>query len=113
MQGLLQKLNLGRRLRRSDDCAAVVAERRREAPDVLSFRLEACDGDLPPFAPGAHLDVDLGNGLIRPYSICSDPDDASHYRIAVLRVSRRHESRRLTAGSRRSDRSPRPRAELA
>jgi ferredoxin-NADP reductase len=85
MQGLLQKLNLGRRLRRSDDHAAVVAERRREAPDVLSFRLEACDGDLPPFAPGAHLDVDLGNGMIRPYSICSDPDDASHYRIAVLR----------------------------
>jgi vanillate O-demethylase ferredoxin subunit len=84
MHGLLQKLKFGWRLRRSDDRVAVVAQRRHEATDVLSFRLEARDDGLPPFVPGAHLDVELGNGLIRPYSICSDPEDASHYRIAVL-----------------------------
>lgn len=40
---------------------------------------------LPAFAPGAHVIVQLPNGLRRPYSLCSDPSDLSCYEIAVLR----------------------------
>jgi len=42
-------------------------------------------GDLPPWAPGAHVDLRLPGGLTRQYSLCGDPADLSHWRIAVLR----------------------------
>jgi ferredoxin-NADP reductase len=38
---------------------------------------------LPPFAAGAHVAVALPNGLLRHYSLCSDPADLSSYRLAV------------------------------
>lgn len=44
----------------------------------------AGDEDLPEWAPGAHLDLYLPSGLIRQYSLCSDPKDRSAYRLAVL-----------------------------
>jgi ferredoxin-NADP reductase len=40
---------------------------------------------LPSFTPGAHIIVQLPNGMRRPYSLCSDPADHSAYEIAVLR----------------------------
>lgn len=40
---------------------------------------------LPLWRPGAHIDVLLGNGLQRQYSLCGDPDDTGSYTIAVLR----------------------------
>ena len=40
---------------------------------------------LAPWTAGAHLDVHLPGGLVRPYSLCSDPADTQHYRIAVKR----------------------------
>ncbi|OQR61620.1 hypothetical protein B6E66_23555 [Streptomyces maremycinicus] len=40
---------------------------------------------LRPWEPGAHLDLHLPNGLVRQYSLTSDPDDTSQYRVAVLR----------------------------
>jgi ferredoxin-NADP reductase len=52
----------------------------------VSLRLVHPDGlVLPAWAPGAHLDVVLPSGLLRQYSLCGEPDDASAYRIAVLR----------------------------
>jgi len=42
-------------------------------------------GDLPSWAPGAHVDLRLPGGLTRQYSLCGDPADRSHWRIAVLR----------------------------
>ena len=37
-----------------------------EARDVLVVELRATDGtSLPPFTPGAHLEVTLPNGLVR------------------------------------------------
>jgi ferredoxin-NADP reductase len=40
---------------------------------------------LPSWEPGAHLDVILGDGLVRQYSLCGDPDDRSALHVAVLR----------------------------
>lgn len=57
-----------------------------EAEDVLSLVLVDPDGKpLPPWEPGAHVDVTLPGDIIRQYSLCGDPDDMSAYRVAVLR----------------------------
>ncbi len=57
-----------------------------EAPDIRSFELVPGEGRrLPPVSAGAHVAVFLGNGLVRHYSIASDPADRSRYLIAVLR----------------------------
>lgn len=41
--------------------------------------------DLPPFRPGAHIDLHLGNGMLRTYSLCNDPADRTRYVVAVKR----------------------------
>lgn len=43
------------------------------------------DAELPPFTAGAHIDVQLGNGLSRSYSLCNDPEERHRYVIAVQR----------------------------
>lgn len=66
--------------------AVTVAERRREAEDVISLTLRHADGaDLPAWRPGAHVDLLLRDGLERQYSLCGDPADRGTWRIAVLR----------------------------
>ncbi|MCF8482337.1 MAG: PDR/VanB family oxidoreductase [Rhodospirillum sp.] len=40
---------------------------------------------LPSFTPGAHIEVELPNGLVRPYSLCNNPADRDRYEIAILR----------------------------
>ena len=40
--------------------------------------------DLPRFAAGAHVDLRFG-GLVRQYSLCSDPGERRRYCIAALR----------------------------
>ena len=58
----------------------------QEAEDIRSFELVDPNGRLlPMFAAGAHLDVDLPNGVARQYSISSDPRDVDRYVVAVLR----------------------------
>jgi len=54
-----------------------------EATDIRSYRLEPVSGGLPAFTAGSHVDVHIGAGLVRQYSICSDPADHSHYLLAV------------------------------
>ena len=57
-----------------------------EADGVLSVTLAAPGGgELPPWTPGAHIDADFAPGLSRQYSLCGDPADRRHWRIAVLR----------------------------
>lgn len=59
-----------------------------EAPDVLSLELATSDGAaLPPFEPGAHIDLKLPNGALRQYSLCGDPHDTSHYRLGIRAIS--------------------------
>jgi ferredoxin-NADP reductase len=43
--------------------------------------------ELPPAEPGSHVDVHLGDGRVRQYSLCGDPADATRYVIAVKRES--------------------------
>jgi len=66
-----------------------VTGRRIEAhdQDVVSLRLESPDArELPPWRPGAHLDLELPSGRLRQYSLCGDPADTRAYRIAVRRI---------------------------
>ncbi len=58
-----------------------------EAEGVLSIRLSRIESDdpLPPWEPGAHIDVYVADGSTRQYSLCGDPRDLSSYDIAVLR----------------------------
>lgn len=59
-----------------------------EAEGVISLILVDPDGkSLPEWSPGAHIDLTLRDSLVRQYSLCGDPDDLGHYRIAVLRES--------------------------
>jgi vanillate O-demethylase ferredoxin subunit len=57
---------------------------REEAIDILSFDLLDPDGrELPVFTPGAHIDVHVGQRLVRQYSLCGDPRMRTRYTIAV------------------------------
>ena len=62
----------------------VIAER------TVALTLQDPDGlELPAWVPGAHIDLILGeesdgDPLVRQFSLCSDPDDRSSWRIAVL-----------------------------
>jgi cytochrome P450/ferredoxin-NADP reductase len=63
-----------------------IAARRQEAEDILSFELVPRQGQhLPSFAAGAHVDVNVADGITRQYSLANDPRESSHYRIGVLR----------------------------
>ncbi|WP_406162236.1 PDR/VanB family oxidoreductase [Streptomyces sp. NBC_00882] len=67
--------------------AELVVDRRDSAADgVLALTLRHPLGEqLPQWEPGAHIDVVLGPGLERQYSLCGDPADRASWRIAVLR----------------------------
>nr|WP_172804661.1 PDR/VanB family oxidoreductase [Afipia sp. GAS231] len=59
-----------------------------EAPGVVSLELTAPDGSaLPPFEPGAHVDLKLSDGTLRQYSLYDDPNDTSHYRLGIRAIS--------------------------
>lgn len=90
---------------------AVVAAVARPAADVVELTLTNPDGrPLPPWTPGAHIDLLLGD-LVRQYSLCSSPGDPSTYRVAVLlaRDSRggSKQVHELTAGATVRIRGPR------
>ncbi|MBD0863840.1 oxidoreductase [Gordonia sp. zg691] len=79
--------------------------------DVVSLTLGTDDGTaLPDWSPGAHVDVDLGDDLVRQYSLCGTPG-APTWRVAVLREreSRGGSERahRLTPGDHVRVRGPR------
>lgn len=59
---------------------------REEAADVLAVELCMADGGGLPFTweAGAHVDLQLGNGLVRQYSLTNLADDAS-LQLAVKR----------------------------
>ncbi len=56
------------------------------AEGVAAFRLVGEPGrPLPGFAAGAHIDVNVGNGLLRQYSLCNPSRSPSGYEIGVLK----------------------------
>jgi phthalate 4,5-dioxygenase reductase subunit len=63
-----------------------IASAKDAADGIRTFELVAQDGsDLPPFTPGSHVTVRAPNGMLRKYSLCSDPNDRSRYVITVKR----------------------------
>jgi ferredoxin-NADP reductase len=78
-----------------------------EAEDVVSLRL-ANGGPLRGWRPGAHVDLVLPSGLVRQYSLCGDPSENDHYRIAVRKIGTASaEVHALTPGTRVTVRGPR------
>ncbi|MDR7083266.1 ferredoxin-NADP reductase [Arthrobacter ginsengisoli] len=64
----------------------LVREVRHEAEGVVSVAfVDSTGADLPKWHPGAHLEITLPSGLVRQYSLWSNPDDPQHYRVGVLR----------------------------
>jgi vanillate O-demethylase ferredoxin subunit len=63
-----------------------ITSKREVALDVSAFELADPEGHpLPSFSAGAHIDVQLGNGLTRQYSLCNSPSEQHRYLIGVLR----------------------------
>ncbi|MFE9399319.1 PDR/VanB family oxidoreductase [Streptomyces flavidovirens] len=56
------------------------------AEGVVRLSLAHSSGErLPTWSPGAHIDLVLGPGLVRQYSLCGDPGATSLLQVAVLR----------------------------
>lgn len=67
----------------------VVTHRQLVAQDetVVAVTFELPDGaELPPWRPGAHIDIEMPSGAARQYSLCGDPAERHRYRIAVRLV---------------------------
>ena len=65
----------------------LVRQARWIAHDVVELRLTRPDGGaLPPWEPGAHVELTLPSGLRRAYSLCGDPADEGAWTVAVHRV---------------------------
>lgn len=68
------------------DNTLVVAAKNVVAEGLVALEFVRPDGGrLPDWTPGAHIDVVLGDGIVRQYSLCGDPFDSRRYRVAVLR----------------------------
>ncbi|WP_020655765.1 PDR/VanB family oxidoreductase [Massilia niastensis] len=82
----------------------IIRSKTTEAEDIVSLELAAPDGSaLPAFTAGAHIDLSLGKGLVRSYSLVNDPAERHRYVVAVNRdpASRggsRHVHEALRAG---------------
>lgn len=64
----------------------VVESAERAADGVVVLTLADPTGaSLPPWTPGAHVDLVLGDDLVRQYSLCGDPADGRTIRLGVLR----------------------------
>nr|WP_246657901.1 PDR/VanB family oxidoreductase [Arthrobacter yangruifuii] len=67
-----------------------VLERREASDGVVSLTLGHPDGgELPHWKAGAHVDIHVPNGelepFVRQYSLSSDPEERTTYRIGVLK----------------------------
>ena len=60
-----------------------VARKWQASKGVMAFRLEAIKGQLPTVQPGAHIDVQMPNGISRQYSVTNGPGETDHYTIGV------------------------------
>lgn len=63
-----------------------VAAKRPLAEGIVGLTLVAADGEaLPPWTPGAHVDLLLGEDIVRQYSLCGELSDSQSLSVAVLR----------------------------
>ncbi|THT96152.1 oxidoreductase [Lampropedia puyangensis] len=76
----------------SSTLTALVYEMRYEAQGIISVALRPTTPEVifPAFTPGAHIDLHLGNGLVRSYSLCQPYERGSaaqptQYRVGILK----------------------------
>jgi ferredoxin-NADP reductase len=63
-----------------------VEDKQQTADGVVTLTLrEVGDHPLPPWSPGAHVDLILGDAPTRQYSLCGDPTDHHVWRLGILR----------------------------
>jgi vanillate O-demethylase ferredoxin subunit len=55
----------------------------KETKDISVLELRPADGELPSFSAGSHIDLHLGNGLTRSYSLTNAAGERHRYVIAV------------------------------
>jgi vanillate O-demethylase ferredoxin subunit len=55
----------------------------RQTENISLLELRPVETELPAFSPGSHIDLHLGNGLIRSYSLTNGADDRHRYVIGV------------------------------
>jgi ferredoxin-NADP reductase len=95
-------------------CLELVVVRLEVVADgVITIGLAPTDGGpLPPWEPGAHVDLITTTGLERQYSLCGDPADRRCWRLGVLREpdsrgGSRYIHEQLRVGDRVRTRGPR------
>ena len=89
LEPLMSRLGPGRSAPApGEDLSVRVARVEHPSSDVATLTLvpSVPGTTLPAWQPGHHVDVLLGEGVLRQYSLNGDPDDRSHYRIAVRRI---------------------------
>jgi tetrachlorobenzoquinone reductase len=64
-----------------DVCLAEIETVARDT-NVYTFR-RPDGGALPPYQPGAHIDIHLPNGLIRQFSLLNPNDDPESYAVGI------------------------------
>ena len=52
--------------------------------NLIEFR-DLNGKELPEFSAGAHIAIQVPNGLLRKYSLCNDPTERDRYQVAVKR----------------------------
>lgn len=63
-----------------------VIEREIQGAEVVVLTLASPDGaPLPSFSAGAHIDLHLGDGIVRQYSLCGSAHHPQHYRLGILK----------------------------
>ena len=62
---------------------ALVFEKTKISKNILRIKFKSVRGQLPTFQAGAHIDIQLQNGLVRQYSLTNGPGETDHYSIAV------------------------------
>lgn len=62
-----------------------VISRELQGEVVLLTLADPKGAELPAFTAGAHIDLHLTDELVRPYSLCSDPQHRHHYQLGILK----------------------------
>jgi len=70
----------------NEDLDLVVVSKVPTAAGIVLLALQDSQGrPLPPWQPGSHIDLVLGENLVRQYSLCGDPAKNQEYVVAVQR----------------------------
>lgn len=81
----IQQMTRGKPAYREVEADLAVARRETVAQDVVMLALADPGGaELPEWTAGAHIDLVMGDGLVRQYSLCGSTSSRSEWVIGVL-----------------------------